>query len=256
VYFEELFRHLPAYGHEVKMGEIAEMAVKAENIRNAMNEKARKIERLIEKAKETGEELPPELLADFEREKQNLSEINQSIDNINDRIKKINAKKRTSDPLARWIFHPILKTAIWFAFPVVLMIGGATNSYLDFITVENRRKIVLAILGGWVAYTILLIALFLRGLTKKEAERQQAVADMLNSFIGQNIDEVLAVMPLPAKSVKHQDSQYISYYWIKSRRSVYGIRLFAASGSVSKDTLTLFVDPATSAVVKWARSSG
>jgi hypothetical protein len=168
------------------------------------------------------------------------------------------AKKAYGDYPIWWkILRPVVKTVAWLSFSVALL--GVSGSKFDFLGQEGQGLAALIVFILWAAYTILLIILYYRGIARNEAIRQQGMADMLNSFIGQNIDSVLAVMPPPTKSVKHRGSKYISYYWIKTRRQMSGtsiplargIRIYSGGSSSSRQTLTILVDPETSSVASW-----
>jgi hypothetical protein len=125
----------------------------------------------------------------------------------------------------------------------------------------------------FLAYSVYLIVSFVRFIKKcggKSGSRPDTVgqkpqpdfAGTLNSFIGRHIDEILVSMPPPANSVRHPGSEYICYYWTKTSNSFYGgsipvfggISMFSASGSSENQTLTLFVDPQTSRVVRWTHT--
>ncbi|GHV58069.1 hypothetical protein AGMMS49579_24900 [Spirochaetia bacterium] len=122
-----------------------------------------------------------------------------------------------------------------------------------------RGNLSIALLIAFAVYSLYLYIDFYFGGKKRERKRREAMGQELNGFIGKHIDEVLAVMPPPTKSVKHRGSNYISYYWIKTRRAVQGdsvqivkgVRLFSAGSASSRETITILVDPETSIVSSW-----
>jgi seryl-tRNA synthetase len=67
---------------EHEMSKIESIQNEAEDIRARLNNQQEIIEALFQKAKETGENPSPELMADFEKEKKNIAEINKKVDSI------------------------------------------------------------------------------------------------------------------------------------------------------------------------------
>jgi seryl-tRNA synthetase len=72
------------------MCEIDTIKNEAEAIKDRLNKQKEEIDLLIQKAKEQGEELSPDLIADFEQTKQSVEEINKRADNISTETKKKN----------------------------------------------------------------------------------------------------------------------------------------------------------------------
>jgi high-affinity Fe2+/Pb2+ permease len=71
-----------------------DIIARIQTIKDNLNKQKEDIERLVQKAKETGEELPPEIIAEFEKEKQNVAGINKSIDDTESRLKKTSLAPR------------------------------------------------------------------------------------------------------------------------------------------------------------------
>ncbi|MDR2660243.1 MAG: hypothetical protein LBC27_09720 [Spirochaetaceae bacterium] len=130
---------------------------------------------------------------------------------------------------AEKIVGALLKTGIAFVLGVWAVLGQTTVFFLLFF-----------------AYSVYLAVSFF-SFIKKTREKSGACPDTdeqktssnfagaLNSFVGRHIDDILINIPPPASSVKHEVSSFICYYW-------------AVSGD---ETLTLFVEPKTSRVVRW-----
>jgi hypothetical protein len=124
---------------------------KTETMKNNLNRQKYEIELLIKKVKDDGEELPPDLLAEFEKAKQNVLEINESIDDINARIKNIEAVDMAPEEPP-----PNISYTIGIMFSVVLTVIGWT-SIIWFA----------ASALGPIAGTIVLIILGIRWIVRK-----------------------------------------------------------------------------------------
>jgi hypothetical protein len=238
-----------------------------EDMLNERKIRASEIERQIEMAKKAGEYLPPDILANWEEQKKATAGLDRQLAELK-RLKE-SAEKNNIDwqpqSAMKTVWRIIFKIGLWIALPVCFGKFSKGNGYPEYIS--------LILVFVWLAYSVYLIVSFFRGIGRglkkmgeesavAERDRQQAFVDTMNNFIDRHIDEVLAEMPPPTKSVRHRGSEYISYYWTKSTRSVYGgsipvirgIRMFSASGSVAKETLTMFVDPQTSRIVRWTHT--
>jgi hypothetical protein len=165
-------------------------------------------------------------------------------------------------PLAWKILRPILKTAVWLG--IAILFVNAIGDAPWFPYGENANAFENGYFLGLILYTILLIVLYCVRLKRRAKAIAGAFVEMLDSFKGEHIDEVLRQLPPPTKSVKHRGSQYISYYWVTTSRSFTGfsiplgrgIRYHTGGMKGTKETLTLLVDPETSTVVDWQQSEG
>jgi hypothetical protein len=100
------------------MSKIESIQNEAEAIRARLNKQQEDIEVLFRKAKETGENLSPELMANFEKEKKNIAEINKKVDSIS-------AAADAKKPKGKKILWKIYKIAMFVIAPFSLSLLGS-----------------------------------------------------------------------------------------------------------------------------------
>jgi ABC-type multidrug transport system fused ATPase/permease subunit len=119
-----------------KVGEIESIKNEAEAVRDRLNRQQKEIEALFQKARESGEELPPDLVAEFEKEKQNIAEINKKVDNISAVVKK--KRPANNNPIKKRLLMILYICAylggLILSFGLISIGGRDTEKYVWFST--------------------------------------------------------------------------------------------------------------------------